>query len=191
MFQDGALFLTKILFELAASAFWLRFYMQWARVPFQNPFAQFVVRVTDFAVRPARRVVPGLFGLDLASLFLFFLAETLMVLATHWLLGYPFALAGSQVVPGFALLVLAAALRLAVYVAMSLVLIQAVLSWVNPFSPFAAVFHALTRPLLAPFRRIIPGFGGIDLSPLVVLILMQLILVAPLAALERTARAML
>lgn len=188
MLQDAGQFLLQVFFELFASAFWLRFYMQWARVSFRNPFAQFIVKVTDFAVRPVRRVIPGWFGLDLASLLLFFLAEWLMVLATHWLMGYPFAAAGFQVLPGISLMALASALRLAIYICMGLVLIQAVMSWINPFSPYASVFYALTQPLLGPFQRIIPTIGGVDLSPLAVFILMQLVLIAPVAGLERYAR---
>ena len=150
MLSDAAQFLLRTLFDLAACAFFLRFWMQWARVPFHNPFAQFVVRVTDFAVKPLRRILPGLFGLDWASLLPFFLAELLMVLGVHWVMGYPFAVAGSAVLPGFLLL-------------------------------------ALARPVLAPFQKIVPPLGGIDLSPLVALIVVQLLLVAPVAGLERYA----
>jgi len=188
MLQDAGQFILQVFFELFASAFWLRFYMQWARVSFRNPFAQFIVKVTDFAVRPLRRVVPGLFGLDLSSLLLFFIAEWLMVLATHWLMGYPFAVAGFQVLLGISLMALAAALRLAIYICMGLVLIQAIMSWINPFSPYASVFYALTQPLLGPFQRIIPNVAGVDLSPLAVIVLMQLVLIAPVAGLERYAR---
>ncbi len=188
MLQDALQFLLRVIFDLFASALWLRFYMQWARVPFHNPFAQFIVKVTDFAVRPTRRVIPGLFGLDLASLLLFLLTETLLILASLWLAGYPLGLAGSSVLPGIGLMALAASLRLAIYICMGLVLIQAVMSWINPYSPFASVFAALSRPLVAPFQRIIPPIGGVDLSPLAVIILMQLVLVAPVAGLERYAR---
>jgi len=187
MLTDALQFLLRTVFDLIAIAFWLRFYMQWARVPFHNPFAQFIVRVTDFAVRPARRVIPGLFGLDLACLLLFFMAELLSVLSVFWLDGYPFLIAGAQVWPGFLMIALAAALRLALYVLMGLILIQAVLSWVNPFSPHAPIFYALVRPCIAPLQRIVPNVGGIDLSPLVALILIQLLLIAPVAGLERWA----
>lgn len=187
MLTDALQFLLRTVFDLIAIAFGLRFYMQWTRVPFHNPFAQFIVRVTDFAVRPARRVIPGLFGLDLASLVLFYLAELLSVLSVYWLDGYPFLIAGAQVWPGFLLIALVAALRLALYVLMGLILIQAVLSWINPFSPHAPVFYALARPCLAPLQRFIPSVGGIDLSPLVALILIQLLLIAPVAGLERWA----
>jgi len=79
-------------------------------------------------------------------------------------------------------------LRLALYVLMGLIILQAILSWVNPFSPHAPVFYALARPVLAPFQKIIPPLGGVDLAPLAALIIIQLILIAPVAALERTAR---
>lgn len=190
MFADAAQFLLRTAFDLMACAFFMRFWMQAARVPFRNPFAQFVIKVTDFAVRPLRRMLPGLFGLDWASLALFFLAELLMVLGTTWVMGYPFAIAGGAVLPGFLLMALASCLRLGLYVLMGFILIQAVLSWVNPFSPLAPVFYALSRPVLAPFQRLIPAVGGMDLSPLVALIVIQLILVAPVAALERLARGM-
>ncbi len=188
MFNDAAQFLFRTLFDLAACAFFIRFWMQWARVPFHNPFAQFIVKVTDFAVKPLRRFLPGLFNIDWASLLPFFIAELLMVLSIHWLMGYPFAVAGIAVLPGFLLIALAAALRLMLYVLIGFVILQAVLSWVNPFSPLAPIFYALSRPIIGPFQKIVPPLGGIDLSPLVALIVVQLLLVAPVAALERYAR---
>lgn len=188
MFADAAEFLLRTGFDLLACAFFLRFWMQWARVPFRNAFGQFVVKVTDFAVKPLRRIIPGLFGLDWASLIPLFLAELLSVLAVSAVLGYPFAAAGAGVLPGFLLLAMTAVLRLALYVLMGVILIQAVISWVNPFSPHAPVFYALSRPVLGPFARVIPPIGGIDLSPMAALIVLQLALVAPVAALERYAR---
>ena len=191
MLAEALQFLLRTFFDLFAVAFWLRFYMQWARVPFHNPFAQFIVKVTDFGVRPVRRLVPGLLGLDLASLVLFYLAELLAVTSVFWLDGYPYLVAGAGVLPGFLLLALAAALRLAIYVLMGLVILQAVLSWINPFSPFAPVFYALARPCLTPLQRLVPPIGGVDLTPLVALILMQLLLILPVAALEQWAGALI
>lgn len=187
MLLDALQFLLRTGLNLVACAFFLRFWMQWARVPFQNPFAQFVVKVTDFAVRPLRRVIPGFFGLDWASLLLLFATELLSVLVIHWLMSYPFAVAGMQVLPGFMLLGVVAVLRLGLYVLMGFIILQAILSWVNPFSPYAPVFYALARPVLAPFQKFIPPIGGVDVTPLAALILIQLLLIAPVAALERVA----
>ncbi len=191
MLTDALQFLLKVVLELAASAFWLRFYMQWMRVPFYNPFAQFIVKVTDFAVRPLRRVIPGLFGLDWASLLLFYAAELAAILGLHWLGDFPFLAAGLQVLPGFLLLALAGAIKLALYILIGLVFIQAILSWVSPYSPYAPVFYALARPVLAPLRRFIPPIAGIDITPIVAFVLIQLVLIAPVTGLERYARGLI
>ena len=186
MLTEALQFLLRILLGLVASAFWLRFYMQWARVPFHNPFAQFIVRVTDFAVRPMRRVVPGLFGLDLSSLLLCYLTELLLSFGLHWLDSYPFAAAGWQVLPGFLLHALAMTLSLTLYILLGLVFIQVILSWVNPYSPIAPVFYALARPILTPLQRVIPTIAGIDLSPVGAFIIIQLLLIL-VAGLQRYA----
>lgn len=191
MLIDAAQFLLRTAFDLMASALFLRFWMQWVRVPFHNPFGQFLLRVTDFAVRPLRRVIPGFFGLDWASLLPFYLAVLLSVLGTSWLQGYPFIAAGVSVLPAFLLLALASAARLALYLMIGFVLIQAVISWVNPFSPHASLFYALARPILKPFQKLVPPIAGIDLTPLVALIVVQLLLIAPVTALERLARSLL
>ena len=190
MLTDAAQFLLRTAFDLIACALFLRFWMQWVRVPFHNPFAQFVLRVTDFAVRPLRRGIPGDFGLDWASLIPFYVAELLSVLSVLWLQDYPFAAAGFSVLPAFLLLALAAALRLALYLLIGFVLLQAVLSWVNPFSPHAPLFYALSRPILKPFQKLVPPIGGVDITPMVALIVVQLLLIAPVSALERMARSM-
>lgn len=187
MLIDALQFLLRVLLGLAASAFWLRFYMQYARVPFHNPFAQFIVKVTDFAVRPLRRVIPGLFGLDLASLLLCYLSELLITLGSLWLVSYPFTVAGWAVVPGFLLHALAMLLQLTLYILMGMVFLQAIMSWVNPFSPLAPVFYALARPVLAPLQRLIPNIAGIDVSPIAAFILIQLLLITVVGGLERYA----
>ena len=187
MLVDALQFLLRVLFGLAASAFWLRFYMQWARVPFHNPFAQFIVKVTDFAVRPVRRVVPGLLGLDWASLLLCYLAELLATLSSLWLAQYPFIAAGWAVAPGFLLHAFAMLLQLTLYILMGLIFIQAILSWVNPFSPIAPVFYALARPVLAPLQRIVPTIANVDVSPIVAFIVIQLLLITVVAGLDRYA----
>ena len=153
----------------------VRFAMQWARTPFRNPLGQFIIAVTDWMVRPVRRLVPGLFGLDLASL----------LLAWFWQLafqGIALGLSGvlSAVSPAPILVVaMLAALEVAkigLYLMIGAVLISAVFSWVNPHAPLAGVFDTLTRPLLRPFRRVIPPIGGVDLSPLALLLVLQIAL---------------
>lgn len=191
MLSDAAQFLLRVACELAATAFFLRFYMQLCRVPYAHPFARFIVRVTDFAVRPVRRIIPGFFGLDWASLILFLLSELVWTLGYHLLAGFPFLAAGFKVMPGILLFTLAAGLHLVTYILMGVILIQALISWVNPYSPAAPVFYALAKPLLRPFQRVIPPIGGVDLSPMAALVVLQLLVIVPIAGLMRLAYALI
>jgi YggT family protein len=182
----GALgFLLQTLGNLFVIAVLLRFMMQLFRVPFRNPFAQFIVAITDFAVKPLRRVVPGLLGLDLACLLLAWLVELVVVTAGYWLDGFPFALAGAQVWPVMMGLAVVRLLSLAVYMVIGLTLVRAVLSWVNTNTPLMPVIYELTEPFLRPLRRIVPMVSNVDLTPLVLFILCQLVLMVPILALER------
>ena len=182
----GALgFLLQTLGNLFVIAVLLRFMMQLFRVPFRNPFAQFIVAITDFAVKPLRRVVPGLLGLDWACLLLAWLVELAVVTAGYWLDGFPFALAGAQVWPVMMGLAGVRLLSLAVYMVIGLTLVRAVLSWVNTNTPLMPVIYELTEPFLRPLRRIVPMVSNVDLTPLVLFILCQLVLMVPILALER------
>jgi YggT family protein len=146
-----------------------RFHFQWLRVPFRNPVGQFVIATTNWAVQPLRRVIPGLAGLDLATLLAAFLLQMLVI----WLLAL---LVGRD--PGIGLLAGRAAidlLRYSLYILGFAVLLQALLSWFNPHSPAAPALDALTRPFLRPIRRVVPPIAQFDLTPA---ILMLLILVA-------------
>lgn len=182
----GALkFLIQTLGNLFVIAVLLRFMMQLFRVPFRNPFAEFIVTLTDFAVKPLRRVVPGLLGLDWACLVLALLVELAVVTAGYWLDGFPFALAGGRVWPVMLGLAVVKLLSLAVYLVIGLTLVRAVLSWVNSNTPLMPVVYALTEPFLRPLRRFVPMVANVDLTPLVLFILCQLVLMVPLLALER------
>ncbi len=185
MIVEALQFLVQTLGNLFVVAALLRFQMQLFRVPFKNPFAQFIVAVTDFAVKPLRRAIPGLLGLDLATLFLAFLIEFLVVLIGYWLLDFPFALAGGRIWPvliGLALIRLAS---LAVYLLIGMSLVRAVLSWVNPYSLLMPVVSDLTEPFMRPLRRIIPLVANVDLTPLVLILICQLLLIVPIQATER------
>lgn len=186
MIAKALIFLIQTLGNLFAIAVLLRFMMQLLRIPFRNPFAQFIVAITDFAVKPLRRVVPGLFGLDLACLVLAFAVEFLVVVAAYWLGGFPFGLAGARVWPVMLGLAAVRLLTLAVYLVIGLTLVRVVLSWVNAYSPLAPVVYELTEPFLRPLRRVIPNIANVDLTPLVLFIVCQLLLMVPVQALERS-----
>lgn len=154
-----------------------RFFMQWQRVSFRNQIGQFVVTTTDWVVRPLRRAIPGLFGLDMASLLPAWAFQTVYVSLEFALRGAPFDSGPVAVLLGVWGMGLVALLRMAVYLVMAVVLVSAVLSWVNPHAPAAGVFHGLAAPFLRPFRRIVPMVANVDLSPLVLLLLLQIVLI--------------
>jgi YggT family protein len=171
----------QLLVDVAAAFFVFlllaRFHFQWLRVPFRNAIGEFIVAATNWIVRPARRIVPPLAGLDLASL----LAALVLQALALYLLG---ALAGGGLgtEPGRVLVMLVAGAvfdlaRYSLYLLVFAVIVQAVLSWVNPHSPVQPMFDAMTRPFLRPIRRRLPLLGSIDLSPLVLVVLAQIALI--------------
>jgi YggT family protein len=182
MLAGALIFIIETVAGLFAVALLVRFYLQWARAPQRNPFSDFVNALTNFAVRPTRRFIPGLWGLDLASLLLAWLVQFVELFLVLQLRGYDLG-DGSAIV---AMLLLAAVmlLRIALYIVIVVLIAQAVLSWVNPYSPVAPLLNAMARPFLRPFQRMIPPVANVDLSPLFVIIACQLMLMLPVAYLE-------
>ena len=160
-----------------------RFFAQAMRASFRNPLAQFIVALTDWAVKPLRRIVPAILGLDTASFLLAWLAQILLWAVILALLGM---VAGAQPLfwPSLLGYALVKVLKLSLYLLMGVVIFEAVLSWVAPFHPIRPFFEALSRPFMRPLRRIVPLVGGVDLSPLVLLIVLQVVLMLPIALLE-------
>ncbi len=185
MFIQAGQFLLDILLGLFVYVVLLRFYLQLFRAPFNNPVSQFVATLTNFAVKPLRRAIPGLWGMDLASLLLAWCAELLLVLGTFWLSGI--GVPGGGLLPAAAFLAAVRLLRASIHLLIGAVLLQAILSWVNPYNAAAPVLDSLTRPFMRPLRRLIPPISGIDLSPLVLFILCELVLMVPVALLESLA----
>lgn len=191
MITQALLFLTQTIGNLFIIAVLLRFLMQMFRVPFKNSFAQFIVAVTNFAVRPLRRVIPGVFGQDWASLLVALIVEFLVVLIGYWLIDFPIALAGSQVWLVFLGLSVVRLISLMLYLLIGLTVVGAVLSWINPYSALMPVVSQLTEPFLRPIRRVVPLIANVDLSPLVLIVILQLVLIVPVQATERALSGML
>jgi len=153
-----------------------RFYMQWQRISFRNQIGQFVVSTTDWLVRPLRRFVPGLFGLDMASLLPAWVVQVLLVAIELSLRGAVFSGNMGSVLLGLWGVGLIELVRMMVYLLFAVVLGSAVLSWVSPHAPLAPLLHALAEPFLRPFRRIVPMIANVDLSPLILLLVLQIVL---------------
>jgi len=144
----------------------LRFWMQVIRVRPPASVAQFTFTLSDWLVRPMRRLVPGMGGYDWASLIGAFLV---VLLASSVMLLNP-AVDGQGVV----LYALYRFCSWILYGFMGLLIIEVIFSWINPYAPLAPFIRALNEPLLRPLRRVIPAVGGLDLSVLAAFILLQI-----------------
>jgi YggT family protein len=172
--QNSVIFLVRTLADLYLLTYLLRFILQWVRADFYNPLSQFVLRVTNPLVLPARRMLPAVRGVDLPTLVVLLLLECLVTWGLLRLVG---------VSPGadtFILWVLLRLVGLALWFYSVAILIYVVLSWIGPggYNPMSAILADLTEPVLRPARRILSPIAGLDLSPLLVLILIQALLMA-------------
>jgi len=177
VFAQIATFLVDTAFSLLVYLLLARFHFQWLRVPFRNPMGEFVLAATSWLVIPARRVVPGLAGLDLATLLLAWLVQALSLGLQAWINGAE---------PGVGALAAVAAVdlvRFSLYILIFSVLVQVAISWINPDAPLGPFFDMVTRPFLRPLRRFVPPVGRVDLTPLVLLVILY-VLMFPLNALR-------
>lgn len=188
MLNQTIQFLLDIFVQGFAGVLLFRFLMQWLRAPMRNPLGEFIMAISNFAVLRARRFIPPVWKLDSASLLLALIVEFIYAGLSLWLDGYPFVH-----FPLFGLLALSAVklIKISVYLLMSALVAQAILSWVNPFTPLAPLLAAITHRFLKPLQRIVPLVGNVDLSPLLLLVICQIILLVPLAMLESLAARLL
>ncbi|MCF6354024.1 MAG: YggT family protein [Candidatus Polarisedimenticolaceae bacterium] len=172
-------FLIQTLFGLYILVVMLRFLLQWAKADFYNPLSQFIVKVTTPALRPLRRVIPGLGGLDFSAIVLMWLLKTLELMLVILIASGIFNPIGPM------LWAIPQLVDLAINVFLFAILIQVIISWINPgtYNPIIGVINSLTDPIMRPARRIIPPISGLDLSPMLVILglyLLKMLLLPPL-----------
>jgi len=173
-------FLVHTLFGLYTVVILLRFLLQWARADFYNPISQFVIKATTPALRPLRRLVPGYGGMDLAALLLAWLVKSLELFIVVLILA-------PQANPLGALAwALPELVSQTIDIFIFAVFARVVLSWLNPdpYNPVAGLLDSLTEPVMGPARRVLPPVGGLDLSPVLVvigLVLLRMLLISPLS----------
>jgi YggT family protein len=174
MADQAIRYLLDVVFGLFTYALLLRFVMQWLRAPFRNPLGQAVIALTDWIVKPLRRVLKGWKGIDWASLAATYLFQFLWLLAYALVFG-SFSFAGAGI-PFLLAATVVALVKATLWLLIVVVLAQAILSWVAPDGPVSGVLNALTFPFLRPIRKVLPPIGGVlDLSPLIVIVVAQLL----------------
>jgi YggT family protein len=162
-------FLLDVAAGLFGGACLLRLYMQYHRIPFGNPIGRFIFALTDWLVLPLRKILPPIRKIDTASLVGVYLVE-LAEFVLLWLVSG--RVTGMEILP---LLALVGTVRLAVSALIGLMIVYAVLSWVQTDSLVADVIDRLATPLLRPIRKVVPLVGGVDLSPLVFIVTMYIV----------------
>jgi len=190
MIQQVALFLLDMILQPFVVILLLRFHLQWLRAPMRNPVGEFIMAITNFAVLRTRRYVPSFRGYDSSTLLLAFVFEMIYMYLSEfvWIHTPP-----DIIHLGLGLLIMGAVklLGMSIYILMIAVIIQAVLSWLNPHTPLAPILNVMTWPFLRPLRQRIPPIGNVDLSSLMLIILCQLTVMVPVALLDRLARSLL
>ena len=179
--QDALGFIVEVLVGLYLLAAILRFLFQLLRVDFHNPISQAIVKVTNAPLKFLRRFVPGLFGIDLASIVLIIAVAMIKIMLLTMIAGHnlPIQIAFIWAIAEF--------LNTVCWILLIAIFVRAILSWVAPqaYHPGIRIINGLTEPILAPFRRLLPNLGGIDLSPIIAIIainLIQKLIVAPIFA---------
>lgn len=176
--ENAGTFLLDVIFGLYIGAVMLRLFLQWARADFYNPLSQAIVKVTNPVLRPLRRYIPAVGRIDTASVVLIVLLQMLNV----WLKLSLGGVGGS--LGGIAVFAIAELMSKAIYIFMFAIFVQVIASWVAPgaYNPAMSLIDSITYPLLKPLRAVLPPLGGLDLTPMVALIGLQLalmLLVAP------------
>lgn len=177
---NAGTFLLDVVFGLYIGAVMLRLFLQWSRADFYNPLSQAIVRLTNPVLRPLRRYVPAIGGIDTASVVLILVLQALNL----WLSLMVAGAAGAGFA-GIAVLAIAELLAKALYILTFAIFVQVIASWVAPgaYNPALSLVDSITFPLLKPLRALLPSLGGLDLTPMVALVVLQLaqmLLVAPI-----------
>jgi len=170
--SQAGTFLIQVVFGFYILAVLLRLLLQLVRADFYNPISQLLVALTNPPLVPLRRVIPGLYGIDFASVLLLIALKSLELFLS-------FALRGRYLPGGtFILLAISELLTLTCYVFLIGIIVRVLMSWFAPYgsrhNPAAELLYSLTEPVMRPARRVIPTMGGLDLSPIVVLVILQL-----------------
>lgn len=175
MLVSALIFLLDSIASAFCGVLLLRFHMQAMRAPYGNPISQFAIALTDFAVKPARRIIPGLWGLDLATLSIAWLTQFVLLLVVMALSGR-MGDAGPAVFVVMLLFALIELAKIGLWMIIMLQFMLFVVSIANPYSPYMSLLNTLSRPFSRPIQRILPPVGNIDLSPMVVVLVCSMLI---------------
>ncbi len=183
--SHAAIFLINTVTGIFLVLILVRLILQLVRADFYNPICQFIVKATNPVLKPLRRIIPGWGGFDIASVVVLLLVQMLALFLIYMAMGKAMSVSSLFV------LSIADLLALTFNFFLVTILFQVILSWIGPgtYNPMTTLLYSLNEVVLNPARRVLPAMSGIDLSPLIVLIVIQLLkilIVAPISALGRS-----
>lgn len=184
--QNASTFIIETIFNFALYIVLLRFWMQWVRADFRNDFGQFIISVTNPVIVPIRRFIPSIGIIDTATVLLALIVALLKIYALVLIAGGSIT---SYSILKILSIAVASVLDSSIYVFLAAIFIGIIASWLNPnsYHPILSIARSISEPLLAPARRLIPSMGGIDFSPMLVILFLrviQMLLIAPLYSLN-------
>ena len=173
-FAQAIIFLVKLFFDFYIIALILRYLLTKVRVDSLNPLSALIIKVTNPILKPLRRTIPGYFGIDWASIISLFLVQAIEIILVALIIT-----GGIPAFSGLTMLTIAYLLRTILYIYLFIIIIQVIISWINPnvYNPITTIMYQISEPILKPIRQFIPSSGGLDFSPLVALIIINLLMI--------------
>ena len=173
-FAQAIIFLVKLFFDIYILALILRYLLTIVRVDSLNPLSTLIMKVTNPLLKPLRRTIPGYFGIDWASIISLFLVQAIEIILVALIIT-----GGMPAFSGLTMLTIAYLLRTILYIYLFIIIIQVIISWINPnaYNPITTIMYQISEPILKPIRQFIPSSGGLDFSPLVALIIINLLVI--------------
>lgn len=168
--SSALIFLINTLFDLYLNVLAIRLVLVYVHANYFDPITQFIIKLTDFIIRPLKRLLPNIGKIESASFVVLILFE---MIKFALLVFIKFTFLASFL--GLLLLATADFINIIIQIFFYAILIQVVLTWIQPYSPFNRLLYQFTNPVMRPFQKFIPLIGGIDISPIPVLIILQLL----------------
>ena len=170
---QATIFLVELFFDIFILAFFLRYLFTIVGVDLTNPLSALIIKITNPFLKPLRRTIPGYLGVDWSSILVLVLAQAIeIILVTSIISG------GAPALSGLIILTIAHLLRMILYIYLFVILIQVIISWINPnaYNPITAIMYQVSEPILQPIRRLVPSVGGLDFSPFIILVIINLLM---------------
>ena len=173
-FTQATIFLVELFFDIFIIALLLRYLLTKAHADSFNPLSALITKVTNPLLKPLRRKIPGYLGVDWSSVVALLLVQALEVALVELIMS------GEMLAfSGLIILTVTHLLKTILYIYLFIIIVQVIISWINPdaYNPITMIMYQLSEPILRPVRRTIPSAGGFDFSPLIILVIINLLMI--------------